>query len=46
MTLSMIFDLLLKSFIISHNFLILRDNAFIIIFSKCVPYDKAFPIVT
>ena len=33
------FDLLLKNFIIRHNFFILRDRAFI--FGMCLPYDKA-----
>ena len=37
------FDLLLKNFNIGHNFLILRDRAFI--FSMYVPYDKTFPVV-
>ena len=36
-------DLLLKNFKIGHNFFILWDQA--IIFGKCVPYDKAFPMV-
>ena len=43
-TLTLTFDLLLINFIISQNFFILRDKAFI--FGKCVPYDKAFPMVT
>ena len=42
--LNVTFDLLLKNFVISHNFLILRDKAFI--FGKCVPFDKAFPLIT
>ena len=43
-TLTVTFDLLLTNFIISHNFLILRDKTFI--FGICVPYDKAFPKIT
>ena len=42
-TLTVTFDLLLKNFVISHNILILRDKAFI--FGKCVPFDKAFPMI-
>ena len=44
MTLTVTFDLLLKNFVISHNFLILRDKAFIL--GKCVPFDKAFLMIT
>ena len=43
-TLTVTFDLLLKKFIIGHNFLILKDKAFM--FGKFVPYDKAFPMIT
>ena len=43
-TLTVTFDLLLIFFIISDNFFILRDKAFI--FGQCVPYDKAFSMVT
>ena len=39
-TLTMIFDLLLKIFNIGRNFFILRNRAFM--FGTCVPYDKAF----
>ena len=37
-TLTVTFDLLLKIFIIGHNFFIQRDRAFI--FGSCVPCDK------
>ena len=43
-TLTVTFDLNLKNFVVSHNFLILRDKAFI--FGKCVPFDKAFLMIT
>ena len=43
-TLTVTFDLLFwKSFIISRNFLILRDRAFVL--GICVPCDKAFQTV-
>ena len=37
-TLTVTFDLLLKNFIISRNFLILRDRAFVL--GMCVPCDN------
>ena len=43
MTLTMTFHLLLKNFNSVHNFLTIRDRAFI--FGMCVPYDKTFLIV-
>ena len=42
-TLTVTFDLLLKNFIMSRNFLILRDKAFVL--GICVPWDKAFQTV-
>ena len=42
-TLTVIFDLLLKNFNIGHNLFLVRDRAFI--FGMGIPYDKAFLII-
>ena len=43
-TLTEIFDQLFKNFYIGHTLFLLRGRAFI--FGICVPYDKAFPMIT
>ena len=42
-TLTLKFDLLLKNFNLSHNFLIRRDRDFIL--QMCISFDKTFHMV-